>query len=158
MKALRNKKGLSYIDTTIWVLVLCMILSIILTYASMMIQIQTAESNTQRVLDSYVTLNSIEIYDSLKNGHDTTTTLDGNIFISTLSDELSLTLEDSVLYFRTAEGKELYKITNPSVAFEVQNRLKLQATYNIIFPVTFAGQTITNLLIPQKVVSYYNLK
>ena len=149
---------MSYIEAAAWVLILCMIFTIILSYASMMLLIQMAENNTQRVLDSFVTQNSQIIYDSLKNGHDTTTALNQNTFISTLSDELSLEYDGSVMYYKNSEGHVLYRTTNPRVAFEVQGTLKLQATYNIIFPITFAGEKITDLLIPQKVVAYYNLK
>ena len=158
MKPILNKKGSSYVETAVWVLVLCMLFSIILSYASIMVQIQTAESNTQRVLDGFVTQNSRIIYNSLKNGHEMTYDLDESVFISQLSDELSLSLEGNVLYFRTLDGIELYRTTNPTVDFEVADTLKLQATYNIIFPVSFAGEEITSLLVPQKVVSYYNLK
>ena len=160
MKALRNKKGLSYIETVIWILVLCMLLSIILTYATLMIHIQTAQNNTQRVLDSFVTDNSVAIYNSLKNGHDNTRSLDGEYFKATLSDEMALDFDGSTLYFRTADNGEMYRMTNLRVNYEVDRKyhLKLQATYNIVFPIVFAGQKLTNLTIAQKVVAYYNVK
>lgn len=158
IKRILNKKGMSYVETCAWILVLCMILTIVISYASMMVLIQTANNNTQRVLDSYLTQNSQLIYDSLKNGHDATYSLSQNIFISSLSDELALEYDGSILYYKTADGEVLYRTTNPRVAFEVQGRLKLQATYNIILPLYFAGQKITDIHIPQKVVSYYNLK
>lgn len=158
MKSILNKKGLSYIETTVWVLVLCMLLTIILTYAQVMLLVQTAEDNTQRVLDSYVTQNSQIIYNSLKNGHDATASLNQKMFISALSDELCLEYDGKVLHYITLDGEELYRTTNPKVSFEVGGRLKLQATYNIIFPISFAGNKIVDLLIPQKVVAYYNLK
>lgn len=158
MKRILNKKGLTYVDACVWILVLMMLLSIIISYASMMILIQTANNNTQRVLDSYITQNSQIIYNSLKNGHDYTESLNQNVFISELSDELALEYSGGVLYYNTLDGEELYRTTNPQVNFEVSGRLKLQATYNIILPVHFAGAKLTDLMIPQKVVSYYNLK
>lgn len=158
IKQFLNKKGMSYIEACAWVLVLCMLLSIVISYASLMVLIQMANNNTQRVLDSYLTQNSQIIYNSLKNGHDATYDLSQNIFISTLSDELALEYDGSILYYRTQEGEELYRTTNPRVDFDVEGRLKLQATYNIILPLSFAGVKITDMHIPQKVVSYYNLK
>ena len=159
MKQIFNNKGLSYIEACAWILVLCMLLTIVINYASMMILIQTANNNTQRVLDSYVTRHSKEeIYDSLKNGHDATYSLSQNIFISALKDELALEYDGSVFYYKTLDGNTLYRTTNPRVDFEVGGRLKLQATYNIILPVTFAGTTLADMRIPQKVVAYYNLK
>lgn len=160
MKAIRNKKGFSYVETVCWILVLCMLLSIILTYATLMIQTQTAQNNTQRVLDSFVTDNSVAIYNSLKNGHDTTKSLDGDYFIATLSNEMALDFDGSTLYFMTADNEEMYRMTKLRVNYEIdrKNHLKLQATYNIVFPVFFAGNKITDLSIAQKVVAYYNLK
>ncbi len=159
MKPIFNKKGLSYIEAAIWVLVLSMIFSIILGYGSMMIQIRAAEKNTQRVLDSYVTLNSKEIYQSLKNGQTKTDFLDQKVFIDTLSDELCLFFDGRELHFLTPEGEELYRTTDPQVDFAGEDdTLKLQATYNIIFPIVFDGEELFELQIPQQVVAYYNFK
>ena len=153
-----NKKGISYVKTAVWTLILCMILSLILTYASLMTLIQTAESNTQRVLDGFVTENSKLIYDSLKNGSDFTENLNKNFYISAISAELAMDISGNVLYYKDEDGHVLYRISNPNVAYEWENTLMLRATYDILLPVTFAGKTVTTLRIPQKVVSYYNLK
>lgn len=153
-----NKKGISYVKTAVWVLIICMILSLVLTYASLMTLIQTAESNTQRVLDGFVTQNSKLIYESLKNGSDFTESLNKSFYVSTVSDELSMDFSGNMLYYINEQGVVIYRIANPNVAYEWEDTLKLRATYDILLPVTFAGQTVATLRIPQKVVSYYNLK
>ncbi|MDD4492848.1 MAG: hypothetical protein PHV32_00615 [Eubacteriales bacterium] len=153
-----NKKGISYVKTAVWVLIICMILSLVLTYASLMTLIQTAESNTQRVLDGFVTHNSKLIYESLKNGSDFTESLNKSFYVSTVSDELSMDFSGNMLYYINEQGVVIYRIANPNVAYEWEDTLKLRATYDILLPVTFAGQTVAILRIPQKVVSYYNLK
>ena len=120
--------------------------------------IQTAESNTQRVLDGFVTQNSKLIYESLKNGSDFTESLNKSFYVSTVSDELSMDFSGNMLYYINEQGVVIYRIANPNVAYEWEDTLKLRATYDILLPVTFAGQTVATLRIPQKVVSYYNLK
>ena len=135
-----------------------MVLSLTMTYASLMTLIQTAESNTQRVLDSYVTENSKWIYDSLKKGSDFTESLNESFYVSAVSEELGMDISGNVLYHENEQGVLIYQIANPNVAYEWEDTLKLRATYDIILPLSFAGQTVTSLRIPQKVVSYYNLK
>lgn len=158
MKQLHNRKGISYVKTAVWVLILSMILSIILTYASMMTLIQTAEYNTRRVLDGFVTQNSRLIYDALKNGQESNCVLNDNFFVSAILDELSLDLNESSLYCKDDEGHIIYQTSLPVISYEWDNTLKLGAAYTIILPVTFAGKTVTQLKIPQKVTAYYNLK
>lgn len=153
-----NKQGLSYIKTAVWTLVICMVLSLTMTCASLMTLIQTAESNIQRVLDGYVTKNSKLIYDSLKKGSDFTQSLNESFYVSAVSEELGMDISGNVLYHENEQGVLIYQIANPNVAYEWEDTLKLRATYDIILPVRFAGQTVATLRIPQKVVSYYNLK
>lgn len=155
---LKNKRGISYVKTAVWILVLCMLLSLILSYASMMTVIQMTKDNTERVLDSYVTHNSILIYDSIKNGTDFTESLNNFYYKAALSDELSLDLVGNSLYNKDGQGGTIYQVINPSVTFELDNTLKLRAAYDILIPVEFAGKHITNLRIPQVVTSFYNLK
>lgn len=155
---LLNKKGISYVNTAVWTLIFCIILSLVLTYASLMTLIQTAESNTQRVLDGFVTENSMLIYESLKNGSDFTESLNNSFYVSKVSDELSMDYSGKMLYYTNEQGVIIYQIANPNVAYEWEDTLKLKATYDIILPIQFAGQTVATLRIPQKVVSYYDLK
>lgn len=155
---MRNKKGISYVKTAVLVLVIAMILSAVLAYASMMTIIQTAERNTIRVLDSFVIHNSKLIYESLKNGNDFTENINKSFYLYALSDELGLDFDGVSLYAINERGVLIYRMTNPNVACEWYNTLKLKATYEILIPVTFAGEHLFNLRIPQKVVSYYNLK
>jgi hypothetical protein len=153
-----NKKGLSHIKTAVIVLILAMTLSAIMTYASIMTIIQTASDNTKLALDSYVTHNSIEIYDSLKNGSDFTVSLEKNIFKDEILSVFSLDISGNMVYSTSKQGEILYKMTIPNVDFEYENTLKLGAAYDVIIPVTFAGNHLFDLQIPQKVTSYYNLK
>lgn len=158
MKALSNNKGLSYIDAVAWVIALAMILSLIINVALIMVAIQNAENNTKRVLDGFVTQNSQEIYDSLKNGQNSIYTFDADSFIEELKDELFLVERNSLLCYMDSNGNVLYRMTNPTVNYEVDNVLKLNVTYNIIMPIGYDNRTLVTLSIPQKVVAYYNLK
>jgi hypothetical protein len=147
-----------HVKTVVIILIMAMMLSAILTYASMMTIIQTAKDNTKLALDSYVTHNSIEIYDSLKNGSDFTEDLNKNIFKNEILSVFSLDISGNMVYSTGEQGEILYKMTIPNVDFEYENTLKLGAVYDVMIPITFAGKHLFDLKIPQKVTSYYNLK
>lgn len=158
MKDLSNNKGLTYMDAVVWVIALSMILSLIINVALTMIIIQNAETNTRRVLDGLITQTSQDIFDNLKNGSDETYTFNEDEFREALISELSLVDEKGLLCFKDSDGETLYRITSPSVDYEVEDALKLNVIYNIVFPIGVGDQTFTTMVIPQKVVAYYNLK
>ena len=72
MTILKNRKGSGYFTPCVITLVIVMILSVVIFYANTMTIIETTRENTEMVLDSFVMKNSIEIYNSIKQGHDFT--------------------------------------------------------------------------------------
>lgn len=149
---------MSHIKTAVIVLSLAMILSAVMTYSSIMTILQTARDNTKLALDSYVTHNSIEIYDSLKNGSDFTAFLEKNIFKDEILSVFSLDISGNMIYSTDKQGEIIYKMTIPNVDYEYVNTLKLGASYDVNIPMTFAGKYLFDLQIPQNVTSYYNFK
>lgn len=158
MKHLKNKRGGSYVTPCVIVLVIAMILSAVLFYANTMTVIETTRDNTRRVLDSYVMKNSIDIYNSIKQGHDFIEDLEKNLYISSVSEELSLDLSTGNLYSVDEDGEVVYEMTKPEVSFKTDNTLQLKATYDLRIPVRFAGQTISWLTIPVEVGSSLTMK
>ncbi len=153
-----NKKGMSYVQTAIIILVVSMILSVILTYASIITILSTVRDKTKLALDSYVTINSTEIYNSLKNGSDFTDELEKKLWENQIYSLFSLDISGNMLYSTSEQGEITYYMTIPDVDFEYQNTLKLKATYVVTIPMTFAGNHLFDLQIPQMVTSYYSLK
>ena len=49
-------------------------------------------------------------------------------------------------------------MTNPQTFFTVSNTLNLTTTYDLLFPINFAGKRVMELRIPIKVKASYNLK
>lgn len=157
-KILCSKSGMSHVKTAVLVLIFCMIFSVVFMYWSAMTVIQTSRDNTTRVLDSFVMHNSIEIYNSLKNGNDFSESLDKVFYKSALSDEFSLDIYGNSMYSYGEDGKLIYYMTNPNVSYSYQNTLKLKASYTIAIPMRFAEKVVTYLRIPITVQSYYNPK
>ena len=82
MNILNNKRGSSYFQPVVVILVIAMILSVVFFYATTKSTIETTRDNTKRVLDSYVMKNSIEIYNSIKQGNDFTEAIENSFYIS----------------------------------------------------------------------------
>ena len=158
MNPLKNKRGSSYFQPVIVILIIAMILSVVLFYATTKATIETTRDNTKRVLDSYVMKNSIEIYNSIKQGNDFTEAIENSFYISSVSEELSLDYGTGYLYTVDANGDIVYRMTNPDVTYKVDNTLQLKASYDLQMPVWFAGQIIYWFTVPVTVSSSLTLK
>lgn len=153
-----NNKGESFVFPCIVVLVIAMILAMVIFYANVMTVIQVTKDNTERVLDSFVIKNSKEIYASIKQGNDFVESFDESLYISDISNELSLGTLNNMFYSKDENGEVTYMMTIPEVSFSVENELKLKVKYNIIIPIYFAGRSLSNMTIPITVNSHYTLK
>jgi len=149
---------MSHVKTAVMVLVISMVLSLVLAYASIMTIVQTTKSNTERVLNSFVIETSTYIYNSIKNGNDFTTAINANYFVSQFSLENSLDFDGNFLYNKNDRGVSIFKMTNPTTRFSVDNTLNLITTFDLLIPVQFAGKQVTEMRIPIKVTASYILK
>ena len=157
-KLLKDTRGGGYFTPCVITIVIAMILSAVLFYAQCMTIIQTIRADTERVLESFIMKNSIDIYNSIKQGHDFTEDFDENFYISGTSSELSLDSSKNRLYNYGADGEIVYSMTNPNVTYKVDKALKLKASYTVMIPVIFAGEHIFDLEIPITVTRSLTLK
>lgn len=158
MDILKNRRGSSYFTPVVVILVIAMILSVVFFYATTKSTIETTRDNTKRVLDSYVMKNSIDIYNSIKQGSDFTEAIEKSFYISSVSEELSLDFGEGYLYTVDENGGIVYRMTNPDVTYKVDNTLQLKASYDLQMPVWFAGQIIYWFTVPVTVSSSLTLK
>ena len=158
MNPLNNKRGSSYFTPCVVILVIAMILSVVLFYATTKSTIETTRDNTKRVLDSYVMKHSIDIYSSIKQGSDFTEDIENSFYISSVSLELSLDFDGEYLYTVGEDGDVVYRMTPPDVSFRTDRTLQLQADYELELPVRFAGEIIYWFTVPVTVGSSLTLK
>jgi len=149
---------MTHIKTAVIVLITAMILSLVLTYASIMTVITNTKSNAERMLDSFVIENSTLIYSSIKNGNDFTEYINSYDFINKFYLDCTLDNDGTFLYNKDDKGKLIYKLSNPDVSYTINNSLNLTCTLNIYFPMEFAGKKFSDLIIPLKVKTTYNLR
>lgn len=157
-KLLKDNRGGGYLTACVITIAISMVLAVVLFYAQCMTIIQTTRADTERVLESFVMKNSIDIYNSIKQGHDFTEEFDENFYISETSSELSLDYSQKRLYNYGADGKIVYSMTNPNVTYKVDKALKLKASYTVMIPVVFAGEYLFDLEIPITVTRSLTLK
>lgn len=149
---------MNYIKSCVYILITAMVLSLVLTYASLMTIISTSKDNTERVLKSYVIENSTIIYNSIKNGTDFTPSLDAEHFRTRYRADGTLDFDGNYLYNRNTKGGYVYKLSIPKTTFTVSKTLNLTCTYSLRIPIEFAGKKVTELIIPIKVKTTFNLK
>ena len=157
-KILLDTKGGGYITPCIITIVIALIFSAVLFYAQCMTIIQTTRDNTELVLESFIMKNSVEIYDSIKQGHDLTEYFDEDFYVSEISSRFSLDIQGDTLYNYSEEGEIIYKMTNPYVTYKVDKALKLKASYTVVIPVHFAGKRLFDLHVPLTVTRSLTLK
>lgn len=146
-----NKRGSSYVSVCVVVLVIVMILSAVIFYASSMTIVQNSKKDTALALDSFVMQNSVAIYNSIKQGNDYTRKIDNKAFLSAYRSKLSLESSGEYLCSRNENGEIVYKLTAPVVSFAAENTLKLQVNYQLLIPVDFAGETLFWMTVPVEV-------
>ena len=154
----RSTKGVGYIMPCVIAVVIVMILSVVLFYAQCMTIIQTTKADTERVLESFIMKNSIDIYDSIKQGHDFTEEFNEKYYFSQMNSELSLDYSRKYLYNYDANGEIVYYMTNPNVTYQIDKTLKLKVSYTVMIPVTFAGERLFDLEIPIIITRSLTLK
>ena len=82
---LKNKRGEGYIKVCVLIIVLCMMLSAFVIFANTVSVVRLTERNVKTVLETYVTKNSIAIYNSIKQGTNDADSIDANEYISDLA-------------------------------------------------------------------------
>ncbi len=155
---MRNKRGEGYIMTCVLIIIICMLLSVFVTFFTAVNIVKTVERNSRVVLDSFVMENSIEIYDSIKNGNDETSTLDNSKYVEALSEFCTFVKNGTRYYNYDQEGNGQYSISEPQMSFAVDTKLKVKIEYSVYIPIYFAGVQVSTAEVPLKVESDFNEK
>ncbi len=157
-----NRKGSGYIYACILVIIGVLFLTLLMSFLGAATQIQHQNENTEKVLDSFVVSNAIDIYDSIKMGNDDTVSLDSSEFTQKLSAFCGLDLENGSLYCHNRDGNPQYLLTRPVLtAVRAGNgslTLKVTVHYIMRVPVYFCGVLVSTANVPIYIHSYYTPK
>lgn len=148
---LKNKRAEGYITVCVMILIVCMLLSVFVTFFSSVNVVRMMERNSKTVLESYVMKNSIIIYNSIKQGNDVTAYLNAEDYIDKLCEFCTLEKIGNKLYSIDTDGRVKYYISKPQVGFTQNNHLKLYVSYTLYVPIYFNGTRVSTAIIPMKV-------
>ena len=145
---LKNKRGEGYVQVCVLIIVICMILSVFVTFASAVNVVRLTERNSKTVLESYLMKNSIEIYDSIKQGNNDADSLNANVYITDLADFCTFVKVGNYYYHRDENGRTEYYISKPTVGFTETGKLRLYVSYRLYVPIYFDNIRIRTAQIP----------
>jgi len=150
---LKNTKGEIYVFICVFVLVIMTVFSVIFTYASIITDVKVQKTNTEIVFDSFVSNNSIIIYNNIKQGKNATDGVDTSKFRTSLKEFCTFVEKDGKYYSIDADGSEKFNMTVPEMGFIEDEKLELYVTFTMNIPIRFAGKTVQTAHIPVKVTS-----
>lgn len=149
----KNTKGEIYVFICVFVLVIMTVFSVIFTYASIITDVKVQKTNTEIVFDSFVSNNSIIIYNNIKQGKNATDGVDTSKFRTSLKEFCTFVEKDGKYYSIDADGSEKFNMTVPEMGFIEDEKLELYVTFTMNIPIRFAGKTVQTAHIPVKVTS-----
>ena len=153
MKLLKSNKAEGYIVPCVLILVIVILFLMIFNYAAAISKVNVLRENTKVVLDRFVTQNSTEIYNSIKQGNDYTEAIDSNEFRTSLMEFCTLEKKSGKLYSIDGNGKEIYHISMPTLSFKESNQLELCVNFTVTVPIRLLNDTTITANIPLEVTS-----
>ena len=134
---IKNKRAEGYVRTSIMILIFCIGIAVFISILLAVNTVRISKRNTYKVIDGYVTVKSIEAFNSIKTSNDYIEQLDEEDFIEYFCEYNGMTKSGNVLIAKTAGGVEKYRVTDLQLSYILDNTLKLQVDYVITVPISF---------------------
>lgn len=157
-KVIRDKQGNNYVLLCCLIVASCLILSVTLNFITSMDILVYTRENSKVCLDSYITKNSIQIFDSIKQSSDYIDELVSDGYLEMIEKQLSLSQKDDMYYSYTENGDIRFYMTIPDIEFKYNNSLSIRMNYKQYIPIKFIGGYTTFVEIPVEIESEYNNK
>ena len=145
---IKNNRGDGYVQVCVLIIVVCMILSVFVTFANSYSTVKLVKRNSKTVLESYLVKNSIEIYNSVKQGNNNADSVDADEYISDLSAFCTFEKSGDFYYHKDDDGDTVYYLSEPAVGLTEHGKLRLYASYTVYVPIKFDGVTIVTAAVP----------
>jgi len=152
------KKGEAHIKNCVMIVVICMLLSVFLTFAFAVNVVKQTERNARVVLDNYVMTDSISIYNAIKQGSDKDETLSAARYRTALAEFCTFDKSGSYYYNYDEDGKVQYYISAPALGYTKDKSLKIYTSFNVYVPIYFAGIKVGTAKVPITVTSSFTEK
>lgn len=153
MRALRNKKGESYVYLCVVIMFVSMIVSILILYMGLTAQVQAQKRDTKAKLDGYISGYATETFDALKQGYNYELTLDLKELESGVYEALGFSSGNTEYVYSNG-----IRMGKPEVTALSGNGFGVVIKYTAYFPIEWNGRKYADLQIPVTLTSYYKLK
>lgn len=147
---IKNSRGEGYISTCVMVVAVCMILSAFVAFAGAVNVVRLVERNSKTVMESFITENSIDIYNSIKQGNNVVDEVSAAEYRSELADFCTFVSRGALYYHYGEDGRTEYYITRPEVTID-EGKLKLEISYTLYVPIYFNNIRTGTARIPMTV-------
>lgn len=148
-----NKKAEGYVRTCIMILIFCIGIAVFSSFLLAVNTVRISKRNTYKVIDGYVTMKSIEAFDSIKTGTDYISSFDEEDFKDYFCEYNGLQENGNEMIAKTTTGNEKYRVSDFELSFIENQRLKMQVQYVITIPVSFGDFSVMSAEVPITVKS-----
>lgn len=175
-KFIKNKKGASSVETAVIFLVIMIVFSVVMEYASLYTIMNTTRDDVQRVLDSTVMKNAMTVFTSIKNGR--SSVLDNQQDSKAVHDQLELNRKDFIerlvsaeegmnlvnkngKYYRTGSDDSNVFVVPPEnfkVEPTTKDQLYISANFVVGRTLYFMGTRIGDISVNMKIDTMYTRK
>ena len=145
---MKNKRAEGYIRTSIMMLIFCIGIAVFMSFVTAVNTIRISKRNTYKVIDGYITVKSIEAFNSIKTSNDYIENLDEDEFIEYFCEYNGMTKSGNILIAKTSDGYEKYRVKDLQLSYIQNNTLKLQVNYVITIPISFGDFEVFNAEVP----------
>ena len=101
---MKSKRAEGYVSTCVMIVIICMLLSVFVTFAVAVNTVKTVKRNSRVMLDSFVMQNSFEIYNSIKQGNNKTDGIDAAEYREALTEFCTLEKRGYCYYNYDSDG------------------------------------------------------
>lgn len=168
---LKEKSGISTVETAVIFLVIMIIFTVVLEYSNIHTIVTTTQEDAQRVLDSMIIKNATQIFSSIKMGRSSTNEeqndflasigLDADYYMDELRKEMGLR-QSGGKYYRGDSDGTVFIIPTGSGEFVVEqlseDRLEIQMNFRVGRTVNIIGDIGFSYSVPFYVSSRYTKK
>ena len=148
-----NKKAEGYVRTCIMILIFCIGIAVFSSFLLAVNTVRISKRNTYKVIDGYVTMKSIEAFDSIKTGTDYISSFDEEDFKDYFCEYNGLQENGNEMIAKTNTGIEKYRVSDFELSFIENQKLKMQVKYVITIPISFGDFTVMSAEVPITVKS-----
>lgn len=151
---LSDKQGNALIFGVFMLIVIVTLFCVLLSFVQIKTTIAYVRDTSQAVLDRETIESSREWVASVKNGSDFNMDLDNNKYKNLLRKELKTGTD----FVGTSGDMVRFKLSNITLGYTTQNRLKTNVSYTLYVPFYLMGIEVTSLEATVKLKSRYILK